>query len=260
MNEDNGKGYGCFVMFVSGVALLVALIALLKWDNPLGGFSGDSYVITALSTLITFVVAWQIWTTIATKEEIKKATEAADKLKEVEKKLQKQHDFFETRNLEVRYLIDAHAKLLEAEKTNNLSNKYEAYAEAINLLLKSNVDLSYEQFDKAQFGLMSVLNQFSVITDPIDADYFMSRDKEYEWHYQQIMSQLKKRSDNIEEFVRVLTLIHDNRKETIKMVQESGIGKRIAQNKTEFRELEKRLRAEEAGRQAADAKDDTKVD
>lgn len=258
MNEDNGKGYGCFVMLVSAVAIIFSVVALLRHDNWDCEISPAGFVIAALSALITFVVAWQIWTTIATKEEIKKATEAADKLKEVEKELQKQRDFFVTRNLEVRYLIDAHAKLLEAEKTNDLSGKYEAYAEALSLLLKSNVDLSYEQFDKAQVGLMSVLNQFSVITDPIDADNFMSRDEEYEWHYQQIMSQLKKRSDNIDEFMRVLTLIHDNRKKTIKMVQESGMGKRIAQNKTEFRELEKRLRAEEAARQSSKANGDTK--
>lgn len=87
MNEDNGKGYGCFVMFVSGVALLVALTALLKWDNPLGGFSGESYVIAALSALITFVVAWQIWQTMISRDEIKKAEMIGEKYADIERKL-----------------------------------------------------------------------------------------------------------------------------------------------------------------------------
>ena len=87
MSEDNGKGYGCFVMFVSGVALLVALTALLKWDNPLGGFSGESYVIAALSALITFVVAWQIWQTMISRDEIKKAEMIGEKYADIERKL-----------------------------------------------------------------------------------------------------------------------------------------------------------------------------
>lgn len=255
MNEDNGKGYGCFVMLVSGVAIVFSVAALLRHDNWDCEISPAGFVIATLSALITFVVAWQIWTTIATKEEIKKATEAADKLKEVEMKLQKQRDFFETRNLEVRYLIDAHAKLLDAEKIDDLSGKYEAYAEAISLLLKSNVDLSYEQFDKAQMGLMSVVAAFESCTDPIEASSFIDREKEYEWHYENILSELKKRENDIEDFKRILVALRDNRRNAIKQIKESGMGKRIEHNKTEFRELEKRLRAEEAARKAAESKD-----
>lgn len=255
MNENNGKGYGCFVMFVSGVAIIFSVAALLRHDNWDCEISPAGFVIATLSALITFVVAWQIWTTIATKEEIKKATEAADKLKEVEKELQKQRDFFETRNLEVRYLIDAHAKLLEAEKTNDLSSKYGAYAEAIGLLLKSNIDLSYEQFDKAQMGLMSVVVDFESCTDPIEVSSFIDREKEYEWHYENILSELKKREDDIEDFKRVISALRDNRRDAIKYIKESGIGKRIERNKQRLRDLEKRLRAKEAARQAAEAKD-----
>lgn len=211
-------------------------------------------IVGILALMVTFVVAWQIWTTIATKEEIKKATEAADKLKEVEKELQKQRDFFETRNLEVRYLIDAHAKLLEAEKTNDLSGKYEAYAEALNLLLKSNVDLSYEQFDKAQMGLMSVVADFESCTDPIEASSFIDREKEYEWHYENVLSELKKRENDIEDFKRILVALRDNRRNAIKQVKESGMGKRIEQNKQRLRDLEKRLRAKDAARQASESK------
>lgn len=89
MSEKESKGYGCFVMFVSGVALLIALIALLKWDKPTEWLSGESYVITALSALITFVVAWQIWQTIASRHEIERAMKAGEQLEKLRTQLKK---------------------------------------------------------------------------------------------------------------------------------------------------------------------------
>ena len=240
---------------ISAIAMIVCIIGVAIEFPRDNSFDYLGLIIGILALMITFVVAWQIWTTIATKEEINRATEAADKLKEVEKELQKQRDFFETRNLEVRYLIDAHAKLHEAEKTNDLSGKYEAYAEALSLLLKSNVDLSYEQFDKAQMGLMSVVTDFESCTDPIEASLFIDREKEYEWHYENVLSELKKRENDIEDFKRILVALRDNRRNAIKQVKESGMGKRIEQNKQRLRVLEKRLRAKEAARQSSEAKD-----
>lgn len=70
MDEDNGKGYGCFVMFVSVVGCIFSLLALLKWDNLDCNISATGTTITVLSTLITFVVAWQIWQVIDTKNTI----------------------------------------------------------------------------------------------------------------------------------------------------------------------------------------------
>lgn len=82
MNEDNGKGYGCFVMFVSGVAFIFSVTALLRHDNWDCEISPAGFVIAALSALITFVVAWQIWQTIASRDEIKEARKIAEKAKE----------------------------------------------------------------------------------------------------------------------------------------------------------------------------------
>lgn len=85
MNEDNGKGYGCFVMFVSVVAFMFSVWSLLKWDYvscPIKDkfiFSGSDSIIMGLTAIITFVVAWQIWQTIASREEIKDARRAAKK-------------------------------------------------------------------------------------------------------------------------------------------------------------------------------------
>ena len=69
MNEDN-KGYGCFVMLVSGLAMLFSVVALLKHDDWNCEISPAGFVIATLSALITFVVAWQIWQTISSREQL----------------------------------------------------------------------------------------------------------------------------------------------------------------------------------------------
>lgn len=252
MNEDNGKGYGCFVMLVSGVAIVFSIAALLRHDNWDCEISPAGFVITTLSALITFVVAWQIWTTIASKEEIKKATEAMDKIEKLEASLTAQRNLFSQRNLEIRHLIDAHARLHEAEETDDLSSKYETYAEAMTLLLQSNVDLAYDQLENARYGLMATLTKFAGVTDPSEAIDFISREKVYEWHYHQLLSLLEKRSGDIEDFKRQITSLHDFRRDVIADMQKSEMGKRIEEYKQSQIEFEKQLREREAARKAAE--------
>lgn len=87
MNEDNEKGYGCFVMLVSGVAIIFSVAALLRHDNWDCEISPAGFVIATLSALITFVVAWQIWQTIMSRREVDKATQAADNLEKIREEL-----------------------------------------------------------------------------------------------------------------------------------------------------------------------------
>ncbi|MCI9284363.1 MAG: hypothetical protein HFJ91_00815 [Muribaculaceae bacterium] len=90
MNDNNDyglKGYGCVTMFVSGVAIILSIISLLKWDDKLCNVSGENITIAVLSALITFVVAWQIWQTMASREEIRKAEIVGEKYSEIVNKL-----------------------------------------------------------------------------------------------------------------------------------------------------------------------------
>lgn len=245
MSEDNGKGYGCFVMFVSGVAIVFSIAALLRHDNWDCEISPAGFVIATLSALITFVVAWQIWTTIASKEEIKKATEAMDKIEKLEASLTAQRNLFSQRNLEIRHLIDAHARLHEAENTEDLGGKYILYIEAIEKLIQSKMDISYEQFENARAGLMSTVNAFQGLKDIDEIEDFISREREYEWYYKHLMSQLKTHSDDIDRLRRQLTDLRDFRAAAIADMKKSDIGKRIermaAEREKEMRELEKSL-------------------
>lgn len=90
MNDKNFNGFGCVTMIMSSVALLVALIALRKWDIPLFGItSSDMDVINMLSILVTILIGWQIWQTIDAKNTVRIAEEASKKIQEFEKELER---------------------------------------------------------------------------------------------------------------------------------------------------------------------------
>lgn len=80
MDKDHkNSGYGCFVMFVAGVALFIALIAHRKWDAPLCGISTTDFnVVDILSILVTVLIAGQLWQSFVTKEDLKKIDEARE--------------------------------------------------------------------------------------------------------------------------------------------------------------------------------------
>lgn len=86
MNEDNVNGYGCFATVIAGVALLIALVALRRWDIPLCALnSSDFNVADVLSILVTILIAGQLWQSFVTREDLKKinrAVEAVERLKQ----------------------------------------------------------------------------------------------------------------------------------------------------------------------------------
>ncbi len=143
MNEDNGKGYGCFVMFVSGVATIFSVTALLRHDNWDCEISPAGFVIATLSALITFVVAWQIWQTITSREEIREMKNNVDVAKRRFNSLNQQLE--EQRNT-IPHMIEAtrlysyaHTLRTVGEKDAiNLRESYALYLEAIVEFLQSN--------------------------------------------------------------------------------------------------------------------------
>lgn len=88
MNDKNFNGFGCVTMIVSSVALIVALIALRKWDVPLFGITATDVDITnMLSVLVTILIGWQIWATMVSREDIKEMKQTADKLNTIEEQI-----------------------------------------------------------------------------------------------------------------------------------------------------------------------------
>ena len=253
MNEDKDKdcldpennSKCCFLKVTNAFLLLANVLLIILGFYYLNSKEDNSYfsmIVTVLAALITILITWQIWQTIVSKEQIKKATDAFDKLKELEANLDIHRNLFSQRNLEIKNLIDAHAKISEAEKIENLHIKYTTYAEALDLLLQSNVEVTYEQFDNILYGLNGIIGKLSDIKNLRFEEVWniLESEKVFEWHYNQIMSRLEKRSDEIDELKRKINLIKELREGVISDIKQSDKGKAIAQKKREIAESLKR--------------------
>lgn len=252
------RGYGCVLLIaalVSVVASFTALVLCSKQENDIK--DGISWAIGILGALLTFSVAWSVWQVIDTKNTVKKAEEASEKLKKLEQNLAAQQNLFNQRNLEIRHLIDAHARLHEAENECDLSYKYVLYAEAIRLLIQSNMDMTYEQFENARHGLFDTLRAFQSLADDDKIEDFINSEREYERYYQLLMSLLTKQSEEIDKFKQQLARIRELRSDAIEAMKNSKVGKRIkrrsAKHKKRMQEEEKRLLEKKAARQSAEA-------
>lgn len=143
MNEDNGKGYGCFVMLVSGVAIVFSVAALLRHDKWNCEISPAGLVITTFSALITFVVAWQIWQTMAAREEIREMKDAAkmaeDRFDSLNRQLAEQRESIPHMIEATRLYSHAHTlRTVGEQNESNLLESYALYLEAIVEFLQSN--------------------------------------------------------------------------------------------------------------------------
>lgn len=206
-------------------------------------FDYQGIIVAIFSLLITILITWQIWQTIISKEQIQKAIKSFDKLKKLESQLESQRTLFTKHNLEIQYLINAQAKIFEASKTKDLSAQYISYAEALNFLLLSNVGFPYEQFDIVLQELSMITGKFSNINNFEDAWNIIESETEFEWHYNQIISQLKNFGSEKDEFQRQLSLIRELRRGAIEDIKKSDIGKRIEQEKKELANLHDSLKA-----------------
>lgn len=253
---DERKGCGCTLAFLSITAIIISVLALAlveprtlkinEWGDIDSGFDYLGFIIGILALMMTLMVGWNIWQTIASREEIKEARETSEKIKILDTELRVQRNLLENRNLEIIHLIDAHARLHEAENESDLSNKYILYAEAIMLLIQSKIDMSYEQFDNARAGLLDTLNAFQILTDIDEIEDFINNERAYEKYYQLLMSLLTKRNEEIDKLRRQLTSQREFRTSVIADMRNSDIGKRIkrraSKREKRNRELEKNLR------------------
>lgn len=130
MNEDNTKGYGCFVMLVSSAAIIVSFIALLLQDAWKDKLTSQTFIIAVLSALVTFLVAWQIWQTMASREEIKDARNAADKANKIANDVALlNNEFKKSMNLHVAYRSSSDG--LSFLLTNKYYKAFHLFATAI---------------------------------------------------------------------------------------------------------------------------------
>lgn len=205
MNEDNGKGYGCVVMALAGVALLVALIALRRWDIPMCAIkSPDFNVVDILSVLVTVLIGWQVYNTIENSKMIRRM----DRLKS---ELDRRSNIWTQRNLEIEHLVDAHSHYQAALNSEFHSDSYRQFANALNLFLQSKVSLDYRPLQLTLQGLVDSLVRIESESREDDIENFIDSMVDYDDLYDAIIAPIHQREQDIERLHRELLHIRSER-------------------------------------------------
>lgn len=205
MNEDNGKGYGCVVMALAGVALLVALIALRRWDIPMCAIkSSDFNVVDILSVLVTVLIGWQVYNAIENSKMIRRM----DRLKS---ELDRRSNIWTQRNLEIEYLVDAHSHYQAALNSEFHSDSYRQFANALNLFLQSKVSLDYRPLQLTLQGLVDSLVRIESESREDDIENFIDSMVDYDDLYDAIIASIHQREQDIERLHRELLHIRSER-------------------------------------------------
>lgn len=177
MNEDNGKGYGCFVMAVSGIALLIALIALRRWDIPLYGITAtDIDVTNTLSTLVTILIGWQIWQGI----------DANNRLKRMESSVKES----EKRDVQLRHLLEAFQLDRLAQTAGTPGARYTQSVAALRSFVFSGVSSAYLPIMEILARLDGILNTVGSTDDRARRAQFATINRDCDVHFQTILASI----------------------------------------------------------------------
>lgn len=205
MSEDNGKGYGCFVMAVSGMALLIALIALRRWDIPMCAIkSSDFNVVDILSVLVTVLIGWQVYNAIENSKMIRRM----DRLKS---ELDRRSNIWTQRNLEIEHLVDAHSHYQAALNSEFHSESYMQFANTLNLFLQSKVSLDYRPLQLTLQGLVDSLVRIESESGENDIENFIDSMADFDDLYDAIIASIHQREQDIEHLHRELLHIRSER-------------------------------------------------
>lgn len=205
MNEDNGKGYGCFVMVVAGLALLIALIALRRWDVPLCAVEASDFnVVDILSVLVTVLIGWQVYNAIENSKMIRRM----DRLKS---ELDRRSNIWTQRNLEIEHLVDAHSHYQAALNSEFHSDSYLQFANALNLFLQSKVSLDYRPLQLTLQGLLDSLIRIENEGGEDDVENFIESMTDLDDLYDAIIASIHQRERDIEQLHRELLHIRSER-------------------------------------------------
>lgn len=204
MDEDNKTGYGCFVIFIAVVALLVSFVSLLQWDDWTPKVSPASFVVSVLSVLVTLLVGWQIYNAIEVKSIL-------SKFNKLERNFKKSNEALKVQDQRNIALIEAHAQFQTAE-TSGFSHalKYKTYLEALLLFLDSNISIEHKYINEINDLLDNILNSISNASDD-ERKSFLHNETSFDELYNKILNCIHHREDDIEKIKSRLMLIHDRR-------------------------------------------------
>lgn len=215
MSEDNGKGYGCFVMAVSGIALLIALIALRRWDIPLWAISkSDFNVVDVLSILVTVLIGWQVFNAI----ENHKTLRRMDRL---QSRFERSNRLLEIQDQRAMDLLGAFAQDRRGDNETELSAKYLCYLNAIHLFIRANIPGANINLTDTESKLEQTLIAIENSKNNFFRGVFISNIPTYENTFREIMTLIHQRQEDLEALHIRITRLRDERRRVCESIQQS---------------------------------------
>jgi hypothetical protein len=213
MNEDNVKGYGCFVMVVSGLALLIALIALRRWDVPLCALkTSDFNVADIFSILVTVLIGWQVFNAI----ENHKTLRRMDRL---QSQFERSNRLLELQDRRAMDLLEAFAQDRKGDNENELSAKYMCYLNAIHRFVKANVPGANLNLIDTEHKLEQTLSAIENSQNNFSRGVFISHIPTYEDTFREIMTFIHQRQEDLTALHTRMTRLRDERKRVCEAIQ-----------------------------------------
>ena len=185
-------------MVIAGVALIVALIALRKWDVPLFGITASDVDVTnMLSVLVTVLVGWQIWQGIDANNRLKRMeSSVADATK---------------RDTQLRHLLEAFQLNETAQAENTLGSRYAQSVSALRSFILSGVPSAYMPIRGILSRLNSILNEVEVDTDRANRAMFATVNRDCDLQFQTILSAINEQIGIYQDILEDIRIINRRR-------------------------------------------------
>lgn len=166
--------------------------------------------VAVLTILVTILIGWQIWQTMASREEIRKAMKTADDLLALKSEME--NSFSQTMASITRTRENIKAEILKQMADNETIQTigYRIYLEAILHYLKAGEEIVNDGFQDSLANIESILDNADSFTD-FDKEIFIREKDQHNALYHEILQSIDRESDRLDTFRNHITEIHDKR-------------------------------------------------
>lgn len=172
--------------------------------------NGPEILISALGVLVTFLVAWQIWQTMASREEIRKAMKTADDLIVLKSEMENSFNSAMASITRTREIIKAETLKQMADNETIRTAGYRIYLDAILHYLKAREEIINDGFQDCLANIESILDNADNFTD-FDKEIFIREKHLHNDLYHEILQNVNQEIDHLNTFRNHITEIHDKR-------------------------------------------------
>lgn len=208
MSNTEKSVFWICVILTMAIAIVALVISLSKLPERVAHYNYNDALATIFSTIITVLLGWQIYSVI----DISNTVKQVDALKN---KLVKQSELLETQDKRNLCLIEAfqhRADVYNVEKSRRLINRYHSALKAIRQFLRAGAPHYYIPFWNLVNDLPVYLNDIRHAS-PRLRKLFNDRSTELEELYDEIISEIDIRSEEMAEIKKLIKEAHRMRLE-----------------------------------------------